>query len=58
MRPNNLRCGELPNGGYRQSMSIMSSELARNSYGTESPVPSHYRESLGAYSRARNTMNL
>jgi hypothetical protein len=59
MRPQNPRPQkESQPGHYRQSLSILSSELARSSFSGESGRPNPYRESLTLQGKARNTMNL
>ena len=57
MRPQNLRLShDIAHNNYRQSMSILASELIRNSFGTDTTISTNYRESLGLPNRARCTL--
>lgn len=59
MKTNQIRnARDAPPTNYRQSVSILSSELVRNSLSGDSIRPNIYRESLNLQAKSRNTMNL
>jgi hypothetical protein len=43
---------------YRQSVSILASELIRHSFSGDAQPPAVYRESVGSPYRSRNSLNL
>ena len=49
---------ESPLNTYRQSVSILSSELIRNSFSGEGSVPNIFRESVSSPYRCRNSLNI
>lgn len=59
MRPQNSRFTVDPSrNDYRQSLSILSSELIRHSFSGESQAPSLYRESVGIPFKKRTSLNI